>query len=112
MSELIHTTRASLPPAVPAHTRRTAQDDPGQRGGVLVAWARHQDEVRLAQRLRHQVFATEMGARLDETVPGHDIGLFDERASPPSCLSRSSLVVARRSETTTTNRLRFVLAPR
>ena len=78
MSELIHTTRGSLPTSMPAHMRQSAQEDPGQRGGILVAWARHQDEVRLAQRLRYQVFATEMGARLDPTVPGHDIDLFDD----------------------------------
>ena len=29
-----------------------------------VVWARHLDEVRQAQRLRYDVFVTEMGARL------------------------------------------------
>lgn len=48
------------------------------RGGVTVAWARHLDEVRAAQRLRHQVFAEEMGARLDTPLPGHDIDRFDD----------------------------------
>ena len=47
------------------------------RGGLLVAWARHADEVREAQRLRYRVFADEMGARLNTKVPGHDIDLFD-----------------------------------
>jgi len=46
--------------------------------GIEVAWARHLDEVREAQRLRYQVFAQEMGARLPATVPGHDIDLFDD----------------------------------
>lgn len=56
----------------------------GQSGGVAVAgaihvsWARHQDEVRAAQRLRYQVFAGEMGARLSTSLPGHDIDLFDD----------------------------------
>ena len=45
--------------------------------GLSVSWARHQDEVRAAQRLRYQVFAGEMGARLTTPVPGHDIDLFD-----------------------------------
>ena len=45
--------------------------------GLSVTWARHQDEVRAAQRLRYQVFAGEMGARLTTPVPGHDIDLFD-----------------------------------
>ncbi len=47
-------------------------------GGIEVSWARHQDEVRQAQRLRYQVFADEMGARLQTKVAGHDIDLFDD----------------------------------
>jgi len=46
-------------------------------GGIAVSWARHQDEVRAAQRLRYEVFAGEMGARLKSPLPGHDIDLFD-----------------------------------
>lgn len=46
-------------------------------GGISVSWARHQDEVRAAQRLRFDVFAGEMGARLSTPLPGHDIDLFD-----------------------------------
>jgi len=46
--------------------------------GLLVRWARHQDEVRQAQRLRHAVFAGEMGARLNTPLAGHDIDLFDD----------------------------------
>lgn len=47
-------------------------------GGIEVAWAQHQDEVREAQRLRYAVFALEMGARLNAVLPGHDIDLFDD----------------------------------
>ena len=47
-------------------------------GKILVSWARHQDEVREAQRLRYNVFALEMGATLPVTIPGHDIDLFDD----------------------------------
>jgi putative hemolysin len=50
-----------------------AQDRPV----IRVAWAQHQDEVRAAQRLRYDVFAGEMGARLSTPIPGHDIDLFD-----------------------------------
>ncbi|MDI3380280.1 GNAT family N-acetyltransferase [Xenophilus aerolatus] len=57
---------AAEPPAAPA-----------QRG-IVVGWARHQDEVRAAQRLRHDVFAGEMGARLSTPLPGHDVDLFDD----------------------------------
>ena len=46
--------------------------------GLEVAWARHLDDVREAQRLRHEVFAGEMGARLSSSLPGHDIDLFDD----------------------------------
>ncbi len=45
-----------------------------------VAWARDEGEVREAQRLRHLVFAEEMGARLSPprgTPPGHDVDVFD-----------------------------------
>jgi putative hemolysin len=42
-----------------------------------VAWARHQDEVVEAQRLRYKVFAEEMGARLTSSVPELDIDMFD-----------------------------------
>jgi putative hemolysin len=48
------------------------------RPAVLVSWARHEDEVRQAQRLRFRVFAGEMGARLDTRLEGHDIDLFDD----------------------------------
>jgi len=48
-----------------------------QPGGIEVAWAKHLDEVRAAQRLRYEVFAGEMGARLSTSVPDHDVDLFD-----------------------------------
>ncbi len=48
------------------------------RPSLIVEWAKHQDEVREAQRLRYDVFATEMGARLKDSIPGHDIDLFDD----------------------------------
>ena len=50
---------------------------PTGRSSIEVSWAKHQDEVREAQRLRFDVFATEMGARLQTTQAGHDIDLFD-----------------------------------
>ena len=45
-----------------------------------VVWARREDEIREAQRLRHLVFAEEMGARLSPpagTLPGLDVDVFD-----------------------------------
>ncbi len=44
---------------------------------LSVAWARHQDEVVEAQRLRYKVFAEEMGARLTSKVPELDVDMFD-----------------------------------
>lgn len=55
-----------------------APDQPGKTCVLEVGWAKHLDEVREAQALRYQVFATEMGARLPATVPGHDVDLFDD----------------------------------
>jgi putative hemolysin len=48
------------------------------QGLITVSWAQHQDEVREAQKLRFDVFGTEMGARLSTKVPGHDVDLFDD----------------------------------
>ena len=45
-----------------------------------VVWARDEEDVRQAQRLRYHVFAEEMGARLTVPAgapPGHDIDVFD-----------------------------------
>lgn len=58
-------------PAAPLASGTTAHE-------FTVSWARHQDEVREAQRLRFQVFADEMGARLPQKLAGHDMDLFDD----------------------------------
>lgn len=42
-----------------------------------VGLARNEEDVRAAQRLRHDVFAGEMGALLSTPQPGHDIDAFD-----------------------------------
>jgi putative hemolysin len=68
--------RGSLCPG--SHTVIPAPVQKLPMGKITVGWARHQDEVRQAQRLRYQVFALEMGARLPKTLPGHDIDLFDD----------------------------------
>ena len=55
------------------------QDDAAHRkAGLITEWAKHLDQVREAQRLRYQVFAQEMGARLPDTLAGHDIDHFDD----------------------------------
>ena len=62
----------------PVISRNVAQRAAPARLEAL--WARDLDDVRAAQRLRHRVFAGEMGARLP-TLPGmpegHDIDLYD-----------------------------------
>jgi putative hemolysin len=76
---LIDMPRGSLHP----HDTETQKNNlpnqtPSTRPSLSVEWAKHQDEVREAQRLRYDVFVTEMGARLKETIPEHDIDLFDD----------------------------------
>ncbi|MCT2543097.1 GNAT family N-acetyltransferase [Streptomyces atratus] len=65
----------SLPaaPVVPAQPVAPAPAPPRYR----VSLATDQDEVRAAQRLRHLVFAGELGARLEGPEPGLDIDAFD-----------------------------------
>ncbi|MBH9551511.1 GNAT family N-acetyltransferase [Inhella gelatinilytica] len=50
-------------------------------GRLTIHWAQHLDELREAQRLRHQVFSQELGALLRPprgTPAGHDADLYDE----------------------------------
>ena len=85
MKELPNPTFALSPVAMPRgslhQSGHAVSPAPVQRapvGKISVGWARHQDEVRQAQRLRYQVFALEMGATLSKTLPGHDVDLFDD----------------------------------
>jgi len=72
-----HLPRGSLHPAGPLLARQMVAST-AAASGIAVSWARHLDEVREAQRLRHAVFAGEMGAILPNTVHGHDVDLFDD----------------------------------
>ena len=88
MKELPNPTFALSPVALPQVTRGSLCPGPQnvmaaavQRqttGQISVSWAKHQDDVRAAQRLRYEVFAVEMGANLPLTIAGHDIDLFDD----------------------------------
>ena len=76
--------RGLLHRSLPSHTQQIQQIRPNLpsagttgRGSIEVSWAKHQDEVREAQRLRFDVFAIEMGARLQTPLAGHDIDSFD-----------------------------------
>ncbi len=84
MKELPTPTLPLSPVSLPRGSlHRSSQPDglqpaQGAAGAISVAWARHEDEVREAQRLRFDVFAGEMGARLSSPLAGHDIDLFDD----------------------------------
>ncbi|WP_374213855.1 GNAT family N-acetyltransferase [Streptomyces sp. A3M-1-3] len=67
-------------PAVPAQSAAPAPAPsalPGAHSGYVVELARDEADVRAAQRLRHLVFAGEMGARLTGPEPGLDSDAFD-----------------------------------
>lgn len=79
MNELPTPTLPLSPVSLPRGSlHRSDSPDRVERRPALVAWAQHQDEVRQAQRLRFDVFASEMGARLETPLPGHDVDLFDD----------------------------------
>jgi putative hemolysin len=69
-----HDKSPSLDPQVGIENR----PDFSPLGSIQTSWARHQDEVRSAQRLRYDVFALEMGARLNTPIPLHDVDHFDD----------------------------------
>ena len=71
----------SLHPGLP-DSRNHPHTAEASRGATQykTAWARQPHEVLEAQRLRHLVFAQELGARLSVPVgtpPGHDVDVFD-----------------------------------
>ncbi|WP_436773652.1 GNAT family N-acetyltransferase [Yinghuangia sp. YIM S09857] len=68
-----YTPSASVRPAV----RRAPSPAPAPTSRYSVGLARDADEVRAAQRLRHLVFAGEMGADLHSLEPGLDVDAFD-----------------------------------
>ena len=82
MKELPNPTFALSPIQLPRGSLHPGSTAPAPTtlapAGIEVTWARHLDEVREAQRLRYQVFADEMGARLSTSVSGHDVDLFDD----------------------------------
>ena len=85
MKELPNPTFALSPVQMPRGSLHPGQIAPHvdflprrMQSAIVVGWAQHQDEVREAQRLRYSVFANEMGANLPNTLPGHDIDLFDD----------------------------------
>jgi putative hemolysin len=82
MNELPHIafTPASLAHPQGIHLGQGSQTlaAPEQNRKISATWATNLDEVRSAQRLRFNVFAGEMGARLNTPLAGYDIDLFDD----------------------------------
>ena len=71
---------APTPGASASRIEPPAQRDDTTPARLETVWARHQDEVREAQRLRWRVFVDEMGARLSLPAgaqPGLDVDIFD-----------------------------------
>ncbi len=75
-SELLVSTAANSAAGPSVHDTATAGEAGGAHYSLLVAGC--DAEVRAAQRLRHQVFAEEMGANLHSRTPGLDVDEFDE----------------------------------
>lgn len=76
----LHGRRRPMRPAIRPAAPREHTTETRALPALSVGWARHDDEVREAQRLRHQVFAEEIGARLSPppgTPAGHDADRFD-----------------------------------
>ena len=69
------------------HAAAALPTKPRRDVSLEVAWARHADEVRDAQRLRWRVFADEMGARLAPppgTPEGLDVDRFAKSVDRPA----------------------------
>ena len=76
----VSATPAPVAPGAPATRTAGSRGRPGAPAGpgYSVLLARTGADLRAAQRLRHLVFAGEMGAVLDSPVPGLDVDAFDE----------------------------------
>lgn len=59
------------------HAQQAQIVKPTHTPSLQISWARHQDEVEEAQRLRYKVFVEEMGANLPKAKNGLDQDLFD-----------------------------------
>ncbi|MGP8302305.1 GNAT family N-acetyltransferase [Streptomyces inhibens] len=66
----------TAPAAAPVPASAPAPTDPGYTAEI----ADTREQIRAAQRLRHQVFAEEMGATLHSPLAGHDIDAVDDLA--------------------------------
>lgn len=80
-------------PSLVQEAFRTARPASRPAASLHARWARHDDEVQAAQRLRHAVFVGEMGAKLRPppgTAPGLDADAFDRHCEHLIVLARPS----------------------
>ncbi|MFC9241456.1 GNAT family N-acetyltransferase [Streptomyces decoyicus] len=75
-----HTTPAPAPASAPAPVSAPEPVSTPADPGYTAEIADTREQIRAAQRLRHQVFAEEMGATLHSPLAGHDIDAVDELA--------------------------------
>ncbi|MFG2221850.1 GNAT family N-acetyltransferase [Streptomyces sp. NPDC048644] len=66
--------------AATGQAARTAAPEPGQAPAYTTAIAATDEQIRAAQRLRHQVFGEELGATLHSPLAGHDVDTLDALA--------------------------------
>jgi putative hemolysin len=70
--------RGSLHPSFTQNPTKLEHAPAAKPFQLQVIWAQHLDQVRQAQKLRHDIFAGEMGASLATPIAGHDIDRFDD----------------------------------
>jgi putative hemolysin len=70
--------RGSLHPSFTQNPQGVGSAPAAKPSQLQVMWAKHLDQVRQAQKLRFDVFATEMGASLATPLVGFDIDRFDD----------------------------------
>ena len=76
MRELPNPTLPLASISLDSRRRRPRAEEHTPQKNFSVAWARSEDELREAQRLRYRVFAEEMGAHLNGPA-GLDVDQFD-----------------------------------
>ncbi len=70
--------RGSLHPSFSQNPSNLDHSLAPQPAKLQVIWAKHLDQVRQAQKLRHDIFAGEMGASLATPIAGYDVDRFDD----------------------------------
>lgn len=64
-------------PPLKQKTNALGINSPSIKKQLHLSVAKNEYEIREAQRLRYQIFGEELGAQLNDRIPGHDIDRFD-----------------------------------